>query len=298
MSGTIEWEPGDALLFARVVEDGSFTAAANALDLPKSTVSRRISRLEEQLGMQLMRRTTRSLTLTDAGRAFYAQAAQAVEALIEAEQAATSVLSEPSGRLRVTAPAELGTKMFGFMLEFSRSCPDVQLDLDLTNSFVDLIERGYDVALRGGRAPEGVLTGRLLNTDDAFIVASPDYLRANGTPKRATDLSKHECILFPGWVDDSAWELEGSRGKQKVPICGKLTVNNLEAVRAGALRGYGIGLLPEGHCEEDLRDGSLKRVLPGLCKPLGGVWVVYPRTRFLSAKVRAFADFMEEAFAE
>ena len=296
MSGTIDWEPGDALLFARVVEDGSFTAAAAALDLPKSTVSRRISRLETQLGLQLMRRTTRSLSLTDAGQAFYKQAAQAVEALIEAEHAAASVLSEPHGRLRVTAPAELGTKAFGFMLDFSRACPDVQLDLNLSNSFVDLIEQGYDAALRGGQPPKGVLTGRLLSSDDAFIVASPDYLKENGTPKRASDVAKHESILFPNWIRDSAWELSSQRGATSVPVQGRLTVNNLEAVRVAALKGYGLGLLPEGHCEDCLRDDSLKRVLPGLRRPLGGVWIVYPRTRFLSAKVRAFADFMEAAF--
>jgi len=296
MSGTIDWEPGDALLFARVVECGSFTAAATFLELPKSTVSRRVSRLETQLGLQLLRRTTRSLNVTEAGRAFYTQAAQAVESLIEAEHAATSVLSEPHGRLRVTAPAELGTKNFGFMLEFSRAYPDIQLDLDLTNSFVDLIEQGYDVALRGGQPPKGVLTGRLVSTDDAFIVASPEYLKAKGTPKRASDLVKHECVLFPGWMQNSAWELTSQRGSTSVPMRGRITVNNLEAVRLATLKGYGLGLLPEGHCEGDLRDGSLKRVLPRFHKPLGGVWIVYPRTRFLSARVRAFADFMEEAF--
>lgn len=297
MSGTIDWEPGDALLFARVVEDGSFTSAAAALDLPKSTVSRRISRLEARLGLQLMRRTTRSLTLTDAGRAFYAKAAHAVEALIEAEHAATSVLSEPHGRLRVTAPAELGTKAFRIMLEFSRAYPDVHLDLDLTNSFVDLIEQGYDAALRGGNPPAGVLTGQRLTSDDAIIVASPAYLKANGTPKRASDVAKHESILFPRFVENSAWELSNKRGPTSVPVRGRLTVNNLEAVREAALGGHGLALLPGGHCEDALRTGALQRVLPTLFKPFGGIWIVYPRTRFLSAKVKAFAGFMEEAFA-
>ena len=290
MTGTITWEPGDALIFARVVDDGSFTAAAAALDLPKSTVSRRVSRLEAALGLQLLRRTTRRLDLTDAGRAFYTQAAQAVQVLVEAEHAASAVLSEPHGRLRITAPAELSTSVFGMVLGFGRSYPDVQLDLDLTNSYVDLIERGYDVALRGGQAPTGVLDGRLLSQDDAILVASPDYLAARGTPKRTSDLERHESILFPRWVQDSAVELQTRRRSIRVPVRGRLTVNNLEAVRVAALGGHGIGLVPERHCEGDLREGALVRVLPGHSKALGGLWVVYPRTRFLSAKVRAFAS--------
>ena len=297
MSGTISWEPGDALIFTRVVEDGSFTAAAAALDLPKSTVSRRVSRLESQLGLQLMRRTTRRLDLTDAGTAFYAQASRGVEALIEAEQAATAVLSEPRGRLRVTAPAEPGTKTFEALLDFGRAYSEVELELDLSNSFVDLIEHGYDVALRGGQAPTGVLDGRSLRSDDAVLVASPGYLEANGTPESPGDLLEHEAVLFSRWTHDSTWELTTPRGTSKVPVRGRLTVNNLEAVRTAVLRHFGIGLLPGGHCEDLLREGALVQVLPDHHRPLGGVWLVYPRTRFLSAKVRAFADFMIAAFA-
>jgi DNA-binding transcriptional LysR family regulator len=297
MLETIDWEPRDALIFTQVVGEGSFTAAARALDLPKSTISRRVTKLEEHLGLQLLRRTTRRLSLTDAGRAFYERAARAVEALVAAERAATSMLDEPQGRLRVTAPVELGTRTFGALLRFCEAYPEVHMDLELTNRYVNLVEEGHDVAMRGGRAPEGSLTGRSLGMAEIYAVASPAYLKRRGAPRRARDVAKHDCILFPSWVTGSAWTLTGPRGETKVPVQGRLTINNLEAVRLAALQGFGLTLLPRGHCEEDLREGKLRRVLPGLCMSGGGLWVVYSRTRFLSAKVRAFVDFMVEELA-
>jgi DNA-binding transcriptional LysR family regulator len=298
MSGTIEWEPGDALVFAQVVDEGSFTAAARVLKLPKSTVSRRVSRLEAALGIQLLRRTTRQLNLTDAGRAFYEQAARAAEALVAAEQAATSVLDEPRGRLRVTAPVELGTRTFSVVLAFSQAHPALHVEIDLNNHYVDLIEQGYDVALRGGKPPTGSLTGRPLVGGNVHIIASPAYLKKRGIPKRPQDVVKHDCILFPGWVTGGGWNLTNQRGRVHVPVQGRLTINNLEGVRRAALSGCGLAMLPEGHCEADIKRGKLVRVLPNLHRTAGGLYVVYPRTRFLSAKVRAFADFLQLAYAE
>jgi DNA-binding transcriptional LysR family regulator len=297
MNRTIGWSPRDAQIFTQVVDDGSFTAAARSLDLPKSTVSRRVSELEARLGVQLMRRTTRRLSLTDAGRAFYARAAQAMDALVAAERAVTSMLDEPRGRLRVTAPAELGTRPFDALLGFCAAYPQVHLDLDLTNRYVDMVEEGYDVALRGGRAPEGALTGRRLGLGEIHVVASPSYLEERGTPKRGRDLAKHDSILFPRWVTGSGWTLTGPRGEATVAVRGRLTLNNLEAVRIAALRGFGLALLPQGHCESDVREGTLRRVLPSLHMGGACLWVVYSRTRFLSAKVRAFADYMQAELA-
>ncbi|MHC4390098.1 MAG: LysR family transcriptional regulator [Planctomycetota bacterium] len=298
MNRTIDWSPEDALIFTRVVEEESFTAAARAVDMPKSTVSRRVSRLEEQLGVQLLRRTTRHLSLTDAGHAFYTRAVTAMEALAAAECAATETVDEPRGRLRVTAPAELGTRLFGAILRFSTAHPQVQLELDLTNRYVDLIEEGYDVALRGGRAPEGALSGRSLGTGEVHLVASSVYLDERGTPRRLRDLAKHDCVLFPRWVDNGAWTLFGTRGEVRVPVSGRLTITNLEAVRLAALEGHGLTLLPQSHCEADLRAGSLRRVLAGYCARSAGLWIVYSRTRFLSAKIRAFVDFVRAEFSD
>jgi DNA-binding transcriptional LysR family regulator len=293
MSATIHWEPGDALVFTQVVDEGSFTAAARTLDLPKSTVSRRVSRLEDHLGVQLLRRTTRRLSLTDAGRAFHTCAVQAGEALVSAERAATSLLDEPRGRLRVTGPVELGTRTFDVLLGFTETYPEVQLELELTNRYVNLVEEGYDVAIRGGRKPEGSLTGRSLGASEIVLVASPDYLKRHGVPRRAKALSKHACVLFPSWVSNGSWTLTGPRGKTTIPVSGRLTVNNLEAVRLAALNGLGIALLTERHCDGDLRAGRLERVLPSLCMRTAGLWLVYSRTRFVTAKVRAFVDYMQ-----
>lgn len=293
MSRTIEWNPEDALILLQVVDEESFTAAARALDLPKSTVSRRVSRLEEQLGVQLLRRTTRRLSLTDAGHAFYSRAVEALEALAAAECAATETLDEPRGRLRVTAPAELGTRTFAVMLRFSRAYPQVHLELDLTNRYVNLVEEGYDVALRGGRAPEGALTGRSLGMGEVQVVASPGYLEARGAPRRTRDVVTHDCILFPRWVTSGAWTLSGPRGDVRVPVSGRLTITNLEAVRYAALDGHGLTLLPLSHCQADLSAGTLRRVLPSYAIHGAGLWIVYSRTRFLSAKVRAFIDYTQ-----
>ena len=179
------------------------------------------------------------------------------------------------------------------LLGFSQAFPDVHLDLELTNRYVNLVEEGYDVALRGGRKPEGSLTGRPLGIAEIHVVASPAYLERRGTPRGSRDVAKHDCILFPSWVSGSAWTLTGPRGKTTVPVQGRLTINNLEGVRLAALRGLGLTLLPQSHCELDVREGTLRRVRPGLCMSSGGLWVVYSRTRFLSAKVRAFADYMQ-----
>ncbi|MBC8405646.1 MAG: LysR family transcriptional regulator [Planctomycetes bacterium] len=298
MIGTINWDPGDALIFIQVVDEGSFSAASRTLKLPKSTVSRRVSRLESQLGLQLMRRTTRRLSLTEAGLAFFKEASRAAEALISAELLATSILDEPRGRLRITAPSELGTRTFEILLGFSNAYPDLDLDLDLSNQYVDLIEQGFDVALRGGKPPQGTLTGRPLLGGDIQIVASPQYLEEHGLPKRASDLAKHRCILFPSWVHGSAWLLNGPRGKVRIPINGKLTLNNLDGVRQATLQGYGISLMPSSHCDAEKKAGTLVRILPRLSKPSGGMWIVYPRTSYLSAKVRVFVDYVQKAFAE
>lgn len=297
MSGTIQWEPGDALVFVQVIDEGSFTAAANSLDLPKSTVSRRISRLETKLGIQLIRRTTRQLTLTAAGQAFYEQSILAARALQAAEEAATMVLDEPRGKLRVTAPAEIGTGLFGAMIGFHRKYPDVHLDIDFTNDYVDLVQSGVDVALRGGKPPKGSLAGRQLLDGDIYLVASPKYLQENGTPKRASDVIKHKSILFPNWTSGSMWNLSGKRGPVKIPVTGHLTINNLDGIRRAAIAHSGLALLPWSHCERDLKEGRLKRVLPSLSRNSGGVWIVYPRTPFTHAKVRAFVEYMLWAFA-
>lgn len=293
MSGTIQWSSEDALILARVVDCGSFTGAARALDLPKSTVSRRVSRLEEHLGVQLLVRTTRRLDLTEVGHAFYLCARRAVEALEDADRVASSMLDVPCGPLRVTAPVELSTRVFRSFLEFSRAYPEVQLNLDLTNRYVNLVEEGFDVAIRGGDRPEGALSGRLVGEREIGIYASPTYLNATGRPQRIQELEDRDCVLFSSWSSQSQWKLRGPQGDRATSVRGRLTLNNLEAVRLAALEGLGLALLFADSCEEDLRENRLERVLPKYGRFGGQLWATYPRTRFLSPKVRAFVEFLE-----
>lgn len=292
------WNPEDAVILARVVDCGSFTRAAQFLELPKSTVSRRVSRLEAHLGVQLLVRTTRRLDLTDAGHAFYLRASRAVEALEDAGRVASSMLDVPRGRLRVTAPAELSSRMFKASLGFSRAYPEVHMDLDLSNRYVNLVEEGYDVAIRGGARPEGALSGRLVADAEVGVYASPDYLNARGRPRRIQDLATHDCVLFSSWSTQSQWTLEGPQGERTAQVKGRLTLNNLEAVRLAALEGLGLALLFKDSCEDDLQEGRIERVLPKYGRSNGRLWVTYPRTRFLSPKVRAFVEFLESAHAD
>lgn len=297
MSGTIEWDPGDALVFTQVVEEGSFTSAARALRMPKSTVSRRVSRLESHLGVQLLRRTTRRLSLTDAGQAFFAEASRGAEAFLAAEQAVSTNADQLRGRLRVTAPPELGNRNFEILMDFARANPEVHLELNLSSRYIDLVEHGFDVALRGGKPPRGSLAGKRIVNDELILVASPEYLEQHGTPTRARQISDHECILFPNLIQGSAWRLNGPKGAVRIPIQGQLTINHLGGIRLAALQGRGLALLPSGHCQADLHAGTLLRVLPRLSQETGGLWLVYPRTPFMPAKVRAFVDFVQAAYA-
>jgi DNA-binding transcriptional LysR family regulator len=294
MSGIVEPDLNDIRVFLEVVDQGSFTAAGKNLELPTSTVSRRISRLEGQLGARLLQRTTRKLSLTDAGRIYYQRSERALLALEDARQAVSEMQATPRGTIRMTAPIEMD-QLTGVLTDFLELYPEVQVSLDLTNRYVDLIEEGYDLAIRAGELSDSSLVAKQLATTEFVLVASPDYLKARGTPKRIDDLRDHACLVGGAQSLQAVWRLCNKDKIVPIPVSGRLSANHLGVLLRAARRGLGITRLPAGHCAAAIADGSLVEVLPGACPSMGKVSAVYPSREFMNPAVRALIDHLVEA---
>ncbi|MFK7990023.1 MAG: LysR family transcriptional regulator [Sandaracinaceae bacterium] len=289
MSGTIDLALIPA--FVEVVRRGTFTAASASLGLPKSTLSRRVSRLEKELGVQLLVRTTRQLRLTDVGRVFYDRVAPTLEAVEDAAREVSEVDGEARGHLRVAAPQDMGELLAEFILEFTRSHPEVEVELRLSGEVVDLVAEGFDVALRAGRLPDSTLVARRLATGVMRLQASAAYLEEAGTPKTLADLASHACVLFRAREGVQKWRLDGPNGPEEVDVRGAISADDYRAVAGVVRAGGGIGLLPSIAGSE-----GLACVLPEYSLAGGGLYLVYPGARHVPAKVRAFRDFCVAEF--
>ena len=293
MSAIIDPDLNDIRVFLEVVDQGSFTAAGKILDLPTSTVSRRISRLEGQLGARLLQRTTRKLSVTDAGRIYYQRSARALLALDEARQAVGEMQATPRGLVRMTAPVEMD-ELTNVIADFLHLYPEVQLILDLTNRYVDLVDEGFDLAVRAGELRDSSLVAKQIATAKFVMVASPAYLERRGTPKKIEDIRDHECIVVSGQSTQGTWRLCSKNKMVSIPVSGRLVVNHLGVILRAAKHGLGIARLPAGHCTAGLADGSLVEVLPGACPSMGKVSAVYPSREFMNPAVRALIDHLVE----
>ncbi|WP_225412590.1 LysR family transcriptional regulator [Stigmatella hybrida] len=284
----------ELLVFAKVVQAGSFTSAARGLRMPKSTVSRKVSELEERVGAQLLQRTTRKLRLTDVGQAYYEHCARIVAEAEQAELAVTRMQSAPHGLLRVTAP--LAFNFMGSMVaEFLSRYPDVQIEMVCTDRTVDLVEEGFDLAVRAGKlADSSSLIARRLGSIERVAMASPRYIQERGAPKSPKELAAHDCLLFGAGALGNVWTLHSGSRTADVAIRARLTVNEPDMLRAVALAGFGIALLPNTHYAKDIDAGRLQRLLPEWSSPGAPVNAVYPATRHHSPKVMAFVDFLKE----
>ncbi len=276
-------------VFSKVVEAGSFTAAAQHLGLPKSSVSRAVKQLEEELGVRLLHRTTRQLRLTDAGRLYHDRASRAIAGLEDARAAVSASEREPHGTVRLTAPADLAARLLApIVTRFVREHPAIHVDLVLTNRYVDLVQEGIDLALRAGRLQDSSLIVRPLGLASGGLFASPAYLRRRGTPKRPADLAKHDCILFrPQSGDHTRWALVGPKGPVAVEVSGPLSVDDFSFVFHAVTEGAGIGVLPSGGCA---RIARLERVLPDHSMRGVPLQLVYPSARFLPHRVVLLRD--------
>jgi len=285
--------------FVTVVEAGSFTAAAERLDADKSAISRRVSSLEEHLGAQLMRRTTRTLNLTDTGRSFYERSARVLADLEEAESAVAQEHIELKGRLRVALPLSFGVLHMGPPIDkFSQQHPQVQFDLDLNDRHVDLLQDGIDVAVRIGKLSDSSLIARRLFKSRIVVCASPAYLQKNGTPATPDDLQEHRCLVYSNQRDPGHWAWLDAEGiEQRVRVKVAMQANNGTLLMIAASDGLGIVMQPTFIAHAAIRAGNLVPVLTEYAWPEATAYAVYPPARHLSHRVRAFIDFLADYFA-
>lgn len=279
------------VIFVQVVRASSFAGAARALGMQRSSVSRKVAELEAHLGARLLQRTTRSLHLTDEGRIFYDHCLRALAELQEAEDALTGMHGTPRGLLRVTAPLSFG--FLGPLVgEFLERNPEVQIELLCTDRVVDLVEEGFDLAIRAGRLPDSSLIARRLGELPRYVVASPRYLKGRKRPRSPQDLLVHTCLTFGS--PNVTWKLVSEQQEVEVKLEGRLAVNDHEVLREATLAGAGIALLPDRDCIKAIRDGKLVRLLPAWTSEETPIHVLYPCTRHLSARVKAFVEFLQE----
>ncbi len=286
----------DIVVFTKVAETKSFTGAADQLGLPKSTVSRKLAQLEERLGVRLVQRTTRKLALTEIGEAYYARAARIVADIQAAEQVVTDMQATPRGRLRPTAPIDLSTRYLGAIVaEFIAEHPDVTVELDATDRVVDLIEEGYDVAVRFGQLPESTLIARKVTVLNAVLCASPGYLAKRGTPKTVDEIEDHDKVLFAPSARTTGWTLLNGDQTYEVGRPARFISNNLGAVRDVVLAGGGLSVMSEFMVACDIHDGKLVRVLPEWTSRPFDVQAVYPARQNLPPRLQLFLDHLAKA---
>jgi DNA-binding transcriptional LysR family regulator len=282
-------ETAELSAFTRTVDAGSLSRASKELGVPRATIGRRLDRLEKQLGTRLLRRTTRTLVLTDSGRALYAQAKLALDAVRDAVTSVRRTSGAVRGPLRVSVPP-LPSSSFGEMVtEFLKKYPDVELDLQSSTASVHFGERGFDVALRASASLDPGLVRRPLSEARLVALASPDYLARRGTPRRSEDLSDHACIRGYARGDSVSHEWPLLAGGN-VRVRGPLATNDLRLALDAARAGLGIALLPELLAWPYLATGELVHLLDGVVGAISVVAVVYPERRLLAPVVRAFVD--------
>lgn len=282
----------DVELFLRVVATGSFTAAAAERALPKSAVSRRVARLEQALGARLLQRTTRKLSLTEAGAQYHDEAARSLDALAVAREAVSSLQAEPRGQIRVSAPPDMPEPIAAILAAFARRHPCVTLEIDLSVRKVDLVAERFDLAIRAGGIGDDRLVARPIFESRLLLVATPSYLARKGTPRRPEDLSAHDCVLFHGQNGRARWTLHGPDGPVDVEVTGPISSNELRFAYRLTLEGIGIASMPTELCAADLTSRRLRRVLPAWSGPRSSMHLVWPPSRFVPHRVLLLRDHL------
>jgi DNA-binding transcriptional LysR family regulator len=281
-------------VFATVAELGSFTAAADRLGLSKAMVTRHVTALEDHLGVRLLNRTTRRLSRTEAGQAYFDRAREILGEIEAMDEAVGETRVAPRGVLRVAAPISFALRHLGSPIaSFLAVCPDVQIDLGMSDRKVDLVEEGFDMAIRVAALDDSSLVARRLASTRMVACAAPGYLEQSGTPSTLADLARHRCLTYSG-ANGEALSAVGPRGPVTVRLHWVLRANNGDVLSAAAVGGAGLVVLPSFIVADHLREGSLVEVLADHRFEALGVHAVYPHRRHLSAKVRAFVDHLQQ----
>jgi len=284
--------------FTRVVEAGSISGAAERMGVAKSAVSRRLKELEEHLGVELFHRTTRRMNLTDTGRAFYQQSVRILEDVLEAELATSQAHSTLKGSLKVTLPSSFGLMHMGPAInEFLQIHPLIKFDLDFNDRQVDLMQEGFDLAIRIANLPDSSLIARCITPIQRVLCASPDYLEKHGTPQALDELSNHQCLAYSLLHNYKIWTFTDKHNREnKVTIDPYIKASAGEYLREAAVSGQGIVFLPTFIVYREIENGTLLPLLNEYHPRQFDAYAVYPHTRHLSQRVRAFVDFLVKRF--
>lgn len=289
----------DMLLFTQVVRAKSFSGAARTLGISKSRVSKSIARLESAHAVRLLHRSTRQLSLTEVGEAYYEHCERIAEEILLAENTLTRLRLEPCGNLKICATVAFGTLHVAPALsDFMAEYPDISVDMTVTDRPQDLVEERYDLSLCITCKPESNLVARNLAPIRRIICASPDYLERRGIPQVPQDLRQHNCLDYTHMNSPGMWLLKGTQGEISIPVKGTLRINDDEALSQAVLGGLGLALLPTFIVGKELQAGRLRQVLPGYCPAEQSVFAVYLANRHLPLKVRVFIDFLSKRFGQ
>ena len=286
--------------FATVVDQGGFTDAARKMGISKSAVSKHVSSLEARLGARLLNRTTRRVSPTEIGLAYYDRALRVLNDAGEADAMVSSMQTEPSGLLHISVATDFGKHMLSPLLsQFLEQYPKVTINMELNNRYVELVSEGYDMAIRVGELEDTNLRARKLLDIQQRMVASPIYLEKYGHPTRIDDLNEHRLLHYSNRTNGSVWTLTAPSGeKRQVRTSGGLSINDGQSLLHAAIAGLGIAYLPCFLHEDAIENGSVEHVMPDLPADIQGIYAVYPPGRFTQPKVRAFIDFLTEAFGD
>jgi DNA-binding transcriptional LysR family regulator len=285
----------DIVIFIKVAQFESFSVAAQSLGMPVSTVSRRISELEDALGVTLLQRTTRKLSLTAQGRDYFNECNEPLNILSDAERVLTQTQKKPEGSLKITVPVILREKPFlDFISKFLKNYPRINIDLFITNEFVDLIAENIDLAIRFGDLKDSTLIAKKIGTSIRYLVAAPEYLKGQKHPVELEDLKKHQCVLLNGQNGEAEWSLVSGKKNVSVRVSGPISSRDFHSVSFFTSRGHGIGLLPSTYCDDPINKGELVRLMPKWTSPQFDVYAVYPTRKFLPSRLHVFIDELKK----
>jgi len=289
----------DMMLFVRVVNCNSFTAAAKQMKLSKSIVSKRISRLEQNLKVRLLNRSTRKLSLTEAGQVFFGRCSRISEDVEAAELEVMYTHKTPKGWIRITAPLSFGyLHISPAIADFIKEYPKVKIDLHLSDHPVDLIEESYDIGIRLGKLEDSNLIAKRLAARTMFVCGSPKYFKEHGIPEHPTDLVNHDCFIYEVPLIGDEWRFTVDGHDSIVKVHGSMMSNNGRALLEASISGLGLVFLPEFVVSRQLKSGKLQSVLGEYCQNKIELHATYPHNRHLARKVRYFIDFLAERFQD
>lgn len=281
----------DIAVFVRVAQFESFSRAAHALGMPVSTVSRKVSALEAELGVTLLQRTTRKLALTSQGRDYFNQCSEPLNLLFDAERVLTQTQKKPEGSLKISVPVVLGQDPFlEFVSDFLKMHPRIKIDLFITNVFLDLIAENVDLGIRFGELKDSTLIAKKLGSQVRYLVASPEYLRDRKPPTKPEDLKLHQCVLLNGKNSEAEWELLNGRKRARIRVSGPISSRDFQSVSTFVYRGHGVGFLPATYCNDKIKKGELLRLLPNWTSKELEVNTVYPTRDFLPSRLHVFLE--------